>query len=162
MGRVVGRDEAAAAAARAREAGRTVVFTNGCFDLLHRGHVDLLRAARNEGDLLVVGVNSDASVRRLKGEARPLVPAGDRTAVLAALESVDLVVVFDEDTPLALIRQLRPDVLVKGADYRVDEVVGGDDVAGWGGRVQLVPLTEGRSTSGLLKRLAGEQDQTER
>jgi D-beta-D-heptose 7-phosphate kinase/D-beta-D-heptose 1-phosphate adenosyltransferase len=139
-----------------------VVFTNGCFDILHRGHVDLLRAARDEGDLLVVGVNSDASVRRLKGEGRPLVPAGDRTAVLAALESVDLVVVFDEDTPAALIRELRPDVLVKGADYREDEVVGGKDVAAWGGRVRLVPLTEGRSTSGLLKRLTGEQDRTGR
>lgn len=162
MGRVVDRDTAAAAAARAREAGRTVVFTNGCFDILHRGHVDLLRSARNEGDLLVVGLNTDASVRRLKGEDRPLVPDGDRAAVVAALESVDLVVLFDEDTPLALIRELRPDVLVKGADYRIEDVVGGEDVTGWGGRVRLVPLTEGRSTSGLLKRLAGEQDRTGR
>jgi D-beta-D-heptose 7-phosphate kinase/D-beta-D-heptose 1-phosphate adenosyltransferase len=162
VGRVVDRGTAAAAAARARDEGGTVVFTNGCFDILHRGHVDLLRSARSEGDLLVVGLNTDASVRRLKGEGRPLVPEEDRAAVVAALESVDLVVLFDEDTPLALIRELRPEVLVKGADYRMEDVVGGEDVTGWGGRVRLVPLTEGRSTSGLLKRLAGEQDRTGR
>jgi D-beta-D-heptose 7-phosphate kinase/D-beta-D-heptose 1-phosphate adenosyltransferase len=162
VGRVVDRGTAAAAAARARDEGGTVVFTNGCFDILHRGHVDLLRSARSEGDLLVVGLNTDASVRRLKGEGRPLVPEEDRAAVVAALESVDLVVLFDEDTPLALIRELRPEVLVKGADYRMEDVVGGEDVTGWGGRIRLVPLTEGRSTSGLLKRLAGEQDRTGR
>jgi D-beta-D-heptose 7-phosphate kinase/D-beta-D-heptose 1-phosphate adenosyltransferase len=157
----VDRGEAAAASARARADGKTVVFTNGCFDILHRGHVDLIRAARGEGDVLVVGVNADASASRLKGEDRPLVPAEDRAAIVAALEGVDMVVVFDEDTPLALIRELRPDVLVKGADYRPEEVVGGPEVTGWGGRVRLVPLTEGRSTSGLLKRLTGEQDRKE-
>jgi rfaE bifunctional protein nucleotidyltransferase chain/domain len=153
MGRVLGRAEARSAREAARRGGKTVVFTNGCFDLLHRGHVDLLAAARDRGDLLVVGLNSDASVRRLKGPGRPLVPVEDRAAVLAALAAVDVVVVFDEDTPLELIRELVPDVLVKGADYRPEEVVGKDVVEAAGGRVDLVPLTEGQSTSSLVERL---------
>ncbi len=155
MGRVLSWEEARTEREAAREAGRTVVFTNGCFDILHRGHVDLLAAARGLGDLLVVGLNGDASVRRLKGAGRPLVPAGDRAAVLAALAAVDVVVVFEEDTPLELIRHLLPDVLVKGADYRRDQVVGAEEVERAGGRVELVPLTEGRSTTGLVRRLQG-------
>ncbi len=153
MGRVLGWKEARAARETARGEGKTVVFTNGCFDLLHRGHVDLLAAARAKGDFLVVGLNSDASTRRLKGSGRPLVPDGDRAAVLAALAAVDVVVVFEEDTPLGLIRELVPDVLVKGADYRPEEVVGRDVVEAAGGRVELVPLTEGRSTTSLVDRL---------
>ncbi len=153
MGRVVSRDEMARIRDEARSAGRAVVFTNGCFDLLHRGHVDLLRFARDKGDLLVVGLNDDASVRRLKGEGRPLVPQEDRAAVLAALAAVDYVVLFAEDTPLELIRKLLPDVLVKGADYRKEDVVGASEVAAAGGRVELAPLTEGRSTTGLVERL---------
>jgi D-beta-D-heptose 7-phosphate kinase/D-beta-D-heptose 1-phosphate adenosyltransferase len=131
-----------------------VVFTNGVFDLLHVGHVALLEAARREGSVLVVGVNSDASVRRLqKGGDRPLVPGVERARLLAALAAVDCVVLFDEETPLALIERLRPDVLVKGADYARDAIVGADQVEGWGGRVVRVPLVEGVSTTKLLARL---------
>ena len=151
--KIVDRPAALARRREAAEAGRSVVFTNGCFDVLHRGHVDLLARARAEGDLLVVGLNDDASVRRLKGEGRPVNPAEDRAAVLAALEAVDLVVLFAEDTPRELIEVLLPDVLVKGADYREEDVVGGDVVKAHGGRVALVPLTEGRSTTSLVDRL---------
>jgi rfaE bifunctional protein nucleotidyltransferase chain/domain len=130
------------------------VFTNGVFDLLHVGHVSLLEAARAEGAALVVGVNSDASVRRLgKGGDRPIVPATDRARLLAALACVDCVVLFDTDTPHALITELRPDVLVKGADYARDAIVGATEVEGWGGRVVRVALVPGYSTSELLGRL---------
>jgi len=147
----------AAAQWRRRHAG-PVVFTNGVFDLLHVGHVALLEAARAEGGALIVGVNSDASVRRLnKGTRgdRPVVPEHERARLVAALEPVDCVVVFDEDTPLALIRRLRPDVLVKGADYAREAIVGADEVEGWGGRVVRVPLVTGVSTTELLARLRG-------
>jgi len=131
-----------------------VVFTNGVFDLLHVGHVALLEAARSEGAALAVGVNSDASVRRLaKGGDRPVVPGVERARLVAALAAVDCVVLFDEDTPLALIERLRPDVLVKGADYARDAIVGADQVEGWGGRVVRVPLVAGVSTTDLLARL---------
>ena len=142
-------------AARWRESQRApVVFTNGVFDLLHAGHVHLLEAARREGGALIVGVNSDASVRRLgKGEYRPAVAEADRARLLAALAAVDCVVVFDEDTPLELIRRLRPDVLVKGADYARDDIVGGDEVEAWGGRVVRVPVVKGKSTTDLLRKL---------
>lgn len=139
---------------RARAAGK-VVFTNGVFDLLHRGHVDLLLAARELGDALVVGVNSDDSVRRLKGPQRPIRGEADRLYVLAALEVVDAVVPFGEDTPLELIRALRPDVLVKGGDYTIETVVGAPDVIAWGGDVVLIPLTAGHSTTGTVARLRG-------
>jgi len=130
------------------------VFTNGVFDLLHAGHVALLEAARSAGDALVVGVNTDASVRRLgKGADRPLVAEGERARVLAALAAVDCVVLFDEDTPLALIERLRPDVLVKGADYAPEAIVGAVEVEGWGGRVMRVPLVAGKSTSDLVRKL---------
>jgi rfaE bifunctional protein nucleotidyltransferase chain/domain len=130
------------------------VFTNGVFDLLHVGHVSLLEAARAEGAALVVGVNSDASVRRLgKGGDRPIVPATDRARLVAALACVDCVVLFDTDTPHALITELRPDVLVKGADYARDAIVGATEVEGWGGRVVRVALVPGYSTSELLGRL---------
>jgi len=126
------------------------------FDLLHTGHVALLEAARAEGAALVVGVNSDASVRRLgKGADRPVVPEAARARLLAALAAVDCVVLFDEDTPLALIRRLRPDVLVKGADYARAAIVGADDVEGWGGRVVRVPLLQDRSTTSLIAKLRG-------
>lgn len=135
------------------------MFTNGVFDLLHVGHVTLLEAARREGDALAVGVNSDASVRRLaKGTDRPLVPEGDRARLLAALACVDCVVLFDEDTPLALIERLRPDVLVKGSDYARDAIVGADEVEAWGGRVVRVPLVAGYSTTRLLERLRRADD----
>lgn len=129
-----------------------LVFTNGCFDLIHRGHVEYLAAARGLGDLLVVAVNSDASVRALKGPGRPLNREDDRALVLAGLESVDLVTIFTEPTPLELITALRPDVLVKGGDYRVDEIVGAPEVTADGGQVVVVPLVEGRSTTDILNR----------
>ncbi len=131
-----------------------MVFTNGVFDLLHVGHVALLEAARAEGEGLIVGVNSDASVERLrKGTDRPIVRERERARLLAALACVDCVVPFDEDTPLALIEALRPDVLVKGADYARDAIVGADQVVAWGGRVVRVPLVPGYSTTELLARL---------
>ena len=132
---------------------RTLAFTNGCFDILHRGHVEYLAFARSLADALVVAVNSDASVRRIKGAGRPINAEEDRAYVLAALESVDWVTIFDEDTPLDLIRALSPDVLVKGADYSVDQVVGATHVQSAGGRVELAPLVPGRSTSDLLRRI---------
>lgn len=142
---------------RAAQAG-PVVFTNGVFDLLHVGHVTVLEAARAEGGALVVGVNSDNSVRRLaKGDDRPLVPWAERARVLAALACVDCVVPFEEATPLELIRALRPDVLVKGADYALEEIVGAADVTGWGGRVVRIPLVAGKSTTDLVRRLREKQ-----
>jgi len=135
-----------------RSRGLQVVFTNGCFDLLHIGHITLLERARRMGDRLIVAVNGDRSVRRLKGFERPLVQECDRARILAALAVVDAVVVFDESTPLRLIEALRPNVLVKGGDYTEDEVVGAAEVRGWGGRVELVPLVEGCSTTNLIER----------
>jgi rfaE bifunctional protein nucleotidyltransferase chain/domain len=150
------RSPAAAAHWRAAQAG-PVVFTNGVFDLLHVGHISLLEAARAQGAALVVGVNSDASVRRLgKGTDRPLVPEAERARLLAALACVNCVVLFDEDTPLVLIRALRPDVLVKGADYEPSRIVGAAEVEGWGGRVVRIPLVPHRSTTDLVRRLRGE------
>jgi D-beta-D-heptose 7-phosphate kinase/D-beta-D-heptose 1-phosphate adenosyltransferase len=138
--------------ARRRAAGQSIVFTNGCFDLLHVGHARLLRQAAACGDVLVVGLNSDASVRRLKGPTRPLNSEAARAELLAALECVDLVTVFDDDTPLALIEAIQPDVLVKGGDYRPEEVVGREVVEGSGGKLVLIPLVEGHSTTGLVRK----------
>ena len=131
-----------------------VVFTNGVFDLLHPGHIDVLIAARAAGDALVVGVNSDASVRRLKGPSRPVRTEAERAYVLAALECVDLVVIFAEDTPLQLVTRLRPDVIVKGGDYAEDTIVGASEVKAWGGRVVVVPLTPGQSTTRIIERMS--------
>lgn len=130
-----------------------VVFTNGCFDILHRGHVAYLTQARALGDRLIVGVNTDASVRRLKGPGRPVVEQGDRAYVLAALACVDVVTLFDDDTPAALIAALLPDVLVKGGDYSPEQVVGRDVVESHGGRLVLLPFVAGRSTTDILARL---------
>jgi D-beta-D-heptose 7-phosphate kinase/D-beta-D-heptose 1-phosphate adenosyltransferase len=138
---------------RWRHGGKKIGFTNGCFDLLHPGHVSLLDQAKAQCDRLVVGLNSDASVKRLKGESRPVQSESSRGTVLASLAAVDLVVIFEEDTPLELIKALRPDVLVKGADYRVDQVVGGDLVTGWGGRVFLAELQQGHSTTATIARM---------
>jgi D-beta-D-heptose 7-phosphate kinase/D-beta-D-heptose 1-phosphate adenosyltransferase len=139
---------------RWRAAGQTIVFTNGVFDLLHRGHAEYLAEAAALGDRLVVGINSDASVRRLKGAHRPIVGAEDRRALVAALRSVDLAVVFGEDTPLRLIEEVAPDVLVKGGDWAVEKIVGREFVEGRGGRVLNVKLREGLSTSKLAERIA--------
>lgn len=146
------RSPADAAAWRAAQRG-PVVFTNGVFDLLHVGHVAVLEAARAQGSALLVAVNGDASTRRLgKGPERPIVPATERARMVAALGCVDCVVLFDDDTPVKLIQSLRPDVLVKGADYPRAEIAGADDVESWGGRVVLVPLVEGKSTTSLVSR----------
>lgn len=136
-----------------------VVFTNGVFDLLHRGHVEYLTEARNLGDALLVGINSDASARRLKGAGRPINSEIDRAIVVAALECVDAVTLFDEDTPRELIGALVPDVLVKGGDYRLAEVVGRAEVEAAGGRVIILPYLEGRSSSNMLERLRSEPAQ---
>jgi len=139
-----------------RAAGERIVFTNGVFDLLHRGHIEYLEDARRLGDRLVVGLNGDASVRRIKGPERPIVPEAERAELLRALESVDLVVPFDDDTPERLIEAVRPDVLAKGADWARDDIVGGAFVESIGGRVARVALREGRSTTGIVERvLAG-------
>lgn len=155
--KIAPRGEAATRAAAWRALGQRIVFTNGVFDLLHRGHVEQLAAARAFGDRLVVGVNDDDSVRRLKGPARPLAPLEDRLIVLAALEMVDLVTSFAEDTPEALIESLRPDVLVKGADYAVGQIAGAQFVQGYGGRVETVALVPGRSTTALLEKIKGDR-----
>jgi rfaE bifunctional protein nucleotidyltransferase chain/domain len=139
---------------RGRQVGR-VVFTNGVFDLLHPGHVDVLVGARLRGDSLVVGLNSDASVRRLKGPDRPVRSESERAYVLAALETVDAVTLFDQDTPLELVEALRPDVIVKGGDYTPDTVVGADVVRARGGEVVIIPLTPGHSTTSTIQRLRG-------
>jgi rfaE bifunctional protein nucleotidyltransferase chain/domain len=139
----------AALLARRKAKGEKVVFTNGCFDLLHAGHVTLLEKARALGDCLVVGLNTDTSVRRLKGRTRPLAPLGDRFKVIAGLEAVDYVTSFNEDTPLELIRRLKPTILVKGGDYQMDQIVGRELV--W--KVVRIPLVKGRSTSALIKKV---------
>jgi len=144
-----------------RSRGSRLVFTNGCFDIVHRGHVEYLAAARRLGDLLVVAVNSDASVRKLKGPGRPIVTEEDRAEVVAALRAVDLVTIFDDDTPLNLIREILPDVLVKGGDYDPDAtegsayIVGSAEVRRAGGAVAVIPLLPGRSTSGIARQLSG-------
>ncbi|MCL2682476.1 MAG: D-glycero-beta-D-manno-heptose 1-phosphate adenylyltransferase [Bacteroidales bacterium] len=129
------------------------VFTNGCFDILHRGHVEYLQKAKTFGDKLVVGLNSDASVRRLKGEARPIQDQESRKIILEALRCVDEVIIFDEDTPYELIKKVQPDVLVKGADYKPEDIVGYDIVKAKGGEVHTVEFVEGHSTSGIVNRL---------
>lgn len=133
---------------------QTIVFTNGCFDLLHTGHVTYLEAAKKTGDKLVLGLNTDRSVSALKGPTRPVIHEADRARVLAALEAVDAVILFDEDTPLKLIDAIRPDIIVKGSDYTEDQVVGGKEVKSWGGKVALIDIVPGRSTSGIIEKLA--------
>jgi D-beta-D-heptose 7-phosphate kinase/D-beta-D-heptose 1-phosphate adenosyltransferase len=150
--KIVGREELVARLGRPRS--ERVVFTNGCFDVLHRGHVEYLESARGLGDLLVVGLNTDDSVRRLKGPSRPVNPEDDRAYVLAGLAAVDYVTFFAEDTPRDLIVALLPDVLVKGGDYRKEDIVGGAEVEAAGGEVVVAPLVPGRSTTAILQRAA--------
>jgi rfaE bifunctional protein nucleotidyltransferase chain/domain len=158
-GRLMTLDEARAWREDLRLMGMALVFTNGVFDLLHAGHARYLAAARAQGDALVVGVNSDASVRGLgKGPERPLMPEQDRVELLLALRAVDAVVLFDEDTPLSLVRALEPEVLAKGADYRLEEIVGAREVLAAGGRVERIPLVAGRSTTNLVSRLRNAGD----
>ena len=150
--RVLSDDELAAFVRVARARGATIVFTNGVFDILHPGHLRYLQAARRHGDLLIVGLNSDASVRRNKGPSRPINPEQERAELLAALDCVDAVSVFDDDTPADIIRRVQPDVLVKGADWPADQIVGRDTVEARGGRVILEPIEQGYSTTTIIEK----------
>jgi rfaE bifunctional protein nucleotidyltransferase chain/domain len=154
---VLARDDTAAYGERLRAEGKRLVFTNGVFDLLHPGHLRCLQYSRQLGDALVVGVNSDRSVRAIKGEERPVTPENERAEILASLECVDAVVVFDEDTPRALIALLQPDVLVKGADWPAHAIPGRDTVERRGGRVVRAPLEAGYSTTAIIDRIRGRQ-----
>jgi rfaE bifunctional protein nucleotidyltransferase chain/domain len=153
-GQLIARKDTTALTRRLRRGGHKIVFTNGVFDVLHRGHISYLTKARSFGDCLIVGLNSDLSVRRLKGKSRPLQPQRDRAAILLALRVVDYVVIFGEETPDKLIRQIKPDVLVKGADYKLSEIVGAEFVQSIGGQVRRVRLSSGRSSSKLIRKLA--------
>jgi len=153
LGKLKSAVEIAAIAAQARRNDQIVVFTNGCFDLVHRGHVHLLRAAKAAGDLLVVALNSDRSIREIKGPTRPIMPETDRIELIAAMEMVDCVVIFDEPEPTALIDAIKPDVLVKGADWNADKVVGADLVEKSGGRVVRIPYLQGFSSSEIIERV---------
>jgi rfaE bifunctional protein nucleotidyltransferase chain/domain len=150
-GKLIDTEEAARLFTAGFRKKNRIVFTNGCFDLLHRGHIYYLSRARDLGDLLVVGLNSDGSVARLKGEGRPLNDQKARAEVLGALVMVDYVILFEEDTPLNLIRKIRPDMLVKGGDYKVEEIVGHAEVTSWGGKVITIPLLEGYSTTSIIE-----------
>ncbi len=155
---IIATENSAAFIHTVREAGKNrIVFTNGCFDILHRGHVELLEQARALGDFLLLGLNSDASVRRLKGEERPLVNEHDRAYILSRLEAVDAVCLFDEDTPLELIRNIKPDILVKGGDYTIETIVGHEIVQAYGGQVMTIPLISGRSTTNILNKIKQQQ-----
>lgn len=153
MGNVVSLEELRVIRKRIKNEGKRVVFTNGCFDILHRGHIEYLRKAKALGDILIVGVNTDSSVRRIKGPDRPVVDENDRAHVLAALAAVDYVCLFGEDTPYELIRALVPDILVKGADWPVEKVVGKDVVEAAGGSVQTIDFLPDRSTTAILERI---------
>lgn len=151
--KLVTRTTAVRATRAARRRGEQIVFTNGCFDLLHLGHIRSLEQARSHGDRLIVAVNGDASVRRLKGSDRPIVPARQRAEIVASLECVDWVILFRETSPLALIRALRPNVLAKGADWSLEQIEGREEVEGWGGRVVRTRTVPGLRTTGLIQRL---------
>ncbi len=150
---ILERDDLKKLASQAKSTGKTIVFTNGCFDLIHGGHIEFLQKAKSLGDILVVGLNSDSSVRGLKGEERPIKRQEERGNILSALKYVDYISIFDEDTPEELIREVRPDILVKGDDYSIDEVVGREIVEGYGARVQLIPIVKGLSTTNIVKKI---------
>ena len=152
-------DEIAAIATEAKKNGRRVVFTNGCFDLLHRGHVHILRQAKAAGDLLIVGMNSDSSVKSIKGPARPILPEIDRVELIAAMEMVDYVVLFDEPDPYQLIATIKPNVLAKGGDWSSDKIVGADIVERDGGRVAVIPYLKGFSTTEIIERIRKQNGQ---
>ncbi len=151
------REETGRIVSREKKAGKKVGFTNGCFDILHLGHVRYLQETKNDCDVLVVGLNSDVSVRRLKGDERPMNAQDSRAEVLAALESVDLVTIFDEDTPEDLIKMLTPDMLFKGGDWKEEEIVGAEHVKGSGGRVKVIPYVEGYSTTKFIEKIKKEE-----
>ena len=150
---IVNRFEAKKTISNWRADHKTIVFTNGCFDIIHRGHVEYLRKAKLLGDILIVGLNSDASVRHIKGEPRPYQNELDRAAILDVMEMVDLVVIFDEDTPLDLICELKPDIIVKGGDYDSHSIAGANEVVGWGGSVKILPFLKGYGTSKLVEKI---------
>jgi rfaE bifunctional protein nucleotidyltransferase chain/domain len=147
------RDQLQVTTAEAKKSGKKVVFTNGCFDLLHVGHLHVLREAKKLGDILIVGLNSDKSVKQIKGAGRPIVPEGERAELIAALEMVDYVTMFDEPDPLNVIRELRPDVLAKGGDWAEDKIVGREFVESYGGRVAVIPFLKGHSTTEIIERM---------
>ncbi|MFQ5869111.1 MAG: D-glycero-beta-D-manno-heptose 1-phosphate adenylyltransferase [Candidatus Zixiibacteriota bacterium] len=151
MGQTVTLNRLLSIRSKLKERGRTVVFTNGCFDLIHKGHLDYLRRSKSFGEVLIVAVNSDRSVRKIKGKGRPVLPQKDRAEIIAALEPVDYVFIFNEETPLRVINVLKPDILVKGADYELREIVGAREVKSWGGRVKRVKLTQGRGTREIIQ-----------
>jgi D-beta-D-heptose 7-phosphate kinase/D-beta-D-heptose 1-phosphate adenosyltransferase len=153
MQKILSREALKKEVERLRGEGRKIVFTNGCFDILHVGHVRYLREARKAGDVLILALNSDASVRAIKGDRRPLVPEGERADVAASLASVDYVTLFDELTPLEIIEYLRPDVIVKGGDWAEENVVGRDAVRKWGGSVLIIPETPGASTTNIVEKI---------
>ena len=153
MQKITDRQNLKGITARLREEGKQVVFTNGCFDLIHFGHVQYLQEAKALGDVLVLGLNSDASVQRLKGDKRPLISQAERAHILAALNCIDYVVIFDEDTPLELIEAVTPDILVKGGDYSPETVVGREHVEKHGGKVEIIRFVDGRSTTSLVEKV---------
>ena len=153
MGKILSREQLKSEMNRLRQGGKKIAFTNGCFDILHVGHTRYLRDARKTGDVLILALNSDASVRAIKGEKRPLVPEAERADLVASLEAVDYVTIFDELTPLELIECLQPDVIVKGGDWAEENVVGRESVRKWGGKVVIIPETEGASTTNIIEKI---------
>ena len=153
MGKILSREQLKSEMERLRQGGKKIAFTNGCFDILHVGHTRYLRDARKTGDVLILALNSDASVRAIKGEKRPLVPEAERADVVASLEAVDYVTIFDELTPLELIEFLQPDVIVKGGDWSEENVVGRQSVRKWGGKVVIIPETKGASTTNIVEKI---------
>ena len=151
--KVMTQDELMPILDRLRKEGKKVVFTNGCFDILHVGHIRYLKEAKGYGDILIVAVNSDLSVKSIKGDKRPIVSQSERAEVVAALEMVDYVTMFDEDTPYNIIKKLQPDVLIKGGDWAIDKIVGRDIVEARGGKVIAIPVIEGASTTGIVERV---------
>jgi len=153
MGKIFKIDELVKFREKAKIEGRKVVFTNGCFDILHRGHVELLEKAKRFGDLLIVALNSDSSMKKIKGEKRPILNENDRAYILASLKCVDAVCLFDEETPAEIIDKLKPDILAKGGDYKINEVVGRESVYNIGGEVVIIPLVEGKSTKEIIEKI---------
>jgi len=151
--KIVNKSEAIKKVAKWQNEGNEIVFTNGCFDIVHLGHIDYLEKARNLGDKLIVGINTDASVKKLKGEKRPIVDEEARTRMMASFEFIDLVVLFDEDTPLEIIEMLSPDILVKGNDYTISNIVGADFVLDHGGKVETIEFVKGYSTSLIIEKI---------
>ncbi len=153
MANVFSRDELSAILRKHQADGKKIVFTNGVFDILHKGHVDYLNRAKELGDILVVGINSDSSARRIKGKKRPIVPQSDRASVISSLKSVDYVCIFDEDTPYETIKLLQPDFLAKGADWKIEDVIGRDIVEARGGKVVTIEYLDGKSTTNIIKKI---------